>query len=100
MVAAVQRGVRSMQVLLNDLIDLARLEAGQEQRKTEPFDAAVLLEELCAGTRPLATERGLALDASGPSTLPVEGDRVKTYRVAQNLLLNAVKYTRARRRRR
>ena len=93
MLVTVQRSVGSMQALLNDLIDLARLEAGQEQRKTGPFDAAVLLEELCAGTRPLTTERGLALDASGPSTLPVEGDRVKTYRVAQNLLLNAVKYT-------
>jgi len=88
-----QRGVASMQALLNDLIDLARLEAGQERRETAPFDAAALLGELCLGTRPLAAGRGLALAASGPATLPVEGDRVKTYRIAQNLLLNAVRYT-------
>ena len=63
--ATLQRGVASMQALLNDLIELARLEAGQERRTTAAFDAAALLEELCEGTRPLAVERGLALDASG-----------------------------------
>jgi signal transduction histidine kinase len=91
--ATLQRGVASMQALLNDLIDLARLEAGQERRETAPFDAAALLGELCLGTRPLAAERGLALAATGSATLPVEGDRLKTYRIAQNLLLNAVRYT-------
>ena len=88
-----QRGIVVMQSLLNDLIDLARLEAGQERREAAPFDAATLLEELCLGMRPLAATRRLALAGSGPATLPVEGDRVKTYRIAQNLLLNAVKYT-------
>jgi signal transduction histidine kinase len=91
--ATLQRGVASMQGLLNDLIELARLEAGQERRTTAAFDAAALLEELCEGTRALAAERGLALDASGTAPLPVEGDRVKTYRIAQNLILNAVRYT-------
>jgi len=91
--STLQRGVAAMQALLNDLIDLARLEAGQERRETAPFDAAALLAELCLGTRPLAAGRGLALAATGPATLPVEGDRLKTYRIAQNLLLNAVRYT-------
>jgi signal transduction histidine kinase len=92
--ATLQRGVASMQALLNDLISLARLEAGHERRAVEAFDAARVLAELCAAIRPLAAEQGLALVASGPDTLPVDGDRVKTYRIAQNLLLNAVKYTR------
>jgi signal transduction histidine kinase len=33
------------------------------------------------------------LKVDGPDTLPVEGDAVKTQRIAQNLLLNALKYT-------
>ena len=41
----------------------------------------------------MAAERGLLLKAVGPTTLPVEGDAVKTRRIAQNLLLNALKYT-------
>jgi signal transduction histidine kinase len=91
--ATLQRGVASMQALLNDLVSLARLEAGQERRVAASFDAAAVLRELCLAMRPLAEERGLSLAATGPDTLPVEGDSVKTYRIAQNLLLNAVKYT-------
>jgi signal transduction histidine kinase len=91
--AMLQRAVGSMHALLNDLIDLARLEAGHERRTVEPFDAARVLTELCDAMRPLAAERGLALEAAGPHALPVEGDGVKTYRIAQNLITNAVKYT-------
>jgi signal transduction histidine kinase len=90
---SLQRSVASLHSMLNDVMDLARLEAGQEQRCVEPFDAAVLLRELCEGLRPLAGERGLLLKAIGPTTLPVEGDAVKTRRIVQNLLLNALKYT-------
>ena len=79
--------------MLNDLLGLARLEAGQEQREVAPFDAALLLQEICENMRPAANERGLFLDAEGPATLEVQGDRVKTYRLVQNLLINALKYT-------
>jgi len=41
----------------------------------------------------MAEEQGLFLKADGPDTLPIEGDAVKTQRIAQNLLLNALKYT-------
>ncbi|MGQ0811491.1 MAG: sensor histidine kinase [Nitrospiraceae bacterium] len=88
-----QKGVGALQGLLNDLMSLARLEAGHEKRKIERFDAALMLQELCSTSRPLADERGLFLKAEGPPTLSVEGDAVKTQRVAQNLLLNALKYT-------
>jgi signal transduction histidine kinase len=91
--ATLQHGVASMTALLNDLISLARLEAGHEGRTDEPFDAAVLLGELCMAMQPLAAEHGLALVAEGPATLAVEGDRVKTYRIAQNLIVNALKST-------
>jgi signal transduction histidine kinase len=90
---SLQQSVASLHSMLNDVMDLARLEAGQEQRCVEPFDAAVLLRELCEELQPLAGERGLLLKAVGPTTLPVEGDAVKTRRIAQNLLLNALKYT-------
>jgi signal transduction histidine kinase len=43
--------------------------------------------------QPLAVERGLYLKAEGPATLLVEGDAVKTQRITQNLLINALKYT-------
>lgn len=84
-----QRAVASLQALLSDIIELARLEAGQEIRRVEPFDAAALLRQFCEVRRPLAIERALFLKTEGPTTLAVEGDPVKLQRIAQNLLFNA-----------
>lgn len=88
-----QNGVSSLHAMLNDLMDLARLQAGHETRKIASFDAAPLLGELCASSQALAEERGLYLRCDGPDELQVEGDQVKVRRIAQNLLLNALKYT-------
>ena len=88
-----QKGAGSLHDLLTDLMNLARLEAGQERRSVSQFDAAKLLQDLCANHQSPARERGLRLDAEGPASLVVNGDSVKTIRIAQNLLLNALKYT-------
>jgi signal transduction histidine kinase len=57
------------------------------------FDAAAALGDLCAGVESVAAARQLFLVAQGPRPLPVDGDAVKTQRIAQNLLLNAIKDT-------
>jgi signal transduction histidine kinase len=92
-ISVLQKSIASLHTLLDDLLTLSRVEAGQEQRNIESFDAAMLLRELCTSTKPLADERGLSLEADGPGALPVQGDPAKTHRIAQNLLLNALKYT-------
>jgi signal transduction histidine kinase len=88
-----QRSVESLRALLTDLLDLSRLEAGEERRHLSHFDAAALLRQYCDSLRPLAIERNLFLKAEGPQTLPVEGDPVKIQRIAQNLILNALNVT-------
>ena len=88
-----KRNVASLHSLLDDIMNLARLQAGHEVRQVKAFDAAATLRDLCDSMRPLAEERGLFLEADGPAELQVEGDAVKVRRVAQNLLLNALKYT-------
>lgn len=88
-----QRGVASLHDMLNDLMSLARLDAGMEQRKVSLFDAGVLLTDFCQTSLPLAQERGLFLKMKGPDSLRVHGDRAKIQRILQNLLLNALKYT-------
>jgi len=85
--------VASLHDMLNDLLSLARLEAGHEQRTLKSFDAAELLRDFCAASQAAAAERGLFLKLEGPDTLPVEGDKAKVLRILQNLLLNALKYT-------
>jgi len=88
-----QKNVSSLYSLLEDVMDLARLQAGHEHREVKAFDAAMVLRELGERMQPIAAERGLFLKTDGPDTLPVEGDAVKAQRIAQNLLLNALKYT-------
>lgn len=88
-----QQGVSSLHDMLNDLMSLARLDAGLEHRKVAAFDAGVLLTDFCETSLALAEARGLYLKMSGPDSLQVFGDRTKIQRILQNLLLNALKYT-------
>ena len=89
-----QRNVTSLRHLLDDVTGLARLQAGREERQLTRFDAGAVLVALCEGMLPLAQERGLFLHWEGPAPFNVEGDSVKARRLAQNLVLNALKYTR------
>ncbi|WP_420150165.1 CheR family methyltransferase [Spirosoma sp.] len=93
MLSMLQRNLREATQMLTELLDVARLEAGQEQRQIAPFDAAEQLSGMVESVRPLADEKGLWLRSEGEETLSVEGDVVNVRRIAQNLLLNALKYT-------
>jgi signal transduction histidine kinase len=79
--------------MLGELMELARLEAGQEKRKIAAFDAAGLVRELAGQYQAMAGERNLFLKTEGAIPLNVEGDADKVRRVAKNLLVNALKYT-------
>ncbi len=87
------RGTTSLHALLVDLMDLARLESGQERRNPTSFDAAQILTAFCDPLRALAAERHLFFETEGVATLPVEGDPVKVQRIAQNLITNALNAT-------
>lgn len=88
-----QRAVQGLNSMLGELMDLARLEAGQENREVAAFDAGALITELCAANQPFAHERNLFLRTEGAARVAVEGDADKVRRVAKNLLVNALKYT-------
>ncbi len=93
MVQMLQRNLSKVTTMLTQLMDLARLEAGQETVFTETFDAAKLLVRVAETTQPLADERNLSIELIGPDSLMVQSDGVKVQRILQNLLLNALKYT-------
>jgi signal transduction histidine kinase len=88
-----QANVTSLQSLLEDLLSLARLEAGREELQLQTFDASVLLQDLSATFELLAQEKGLYLQTEGPESLVVQVDPAKIRRILQNLTLNALKYT-------
>jgi signal transduction histidine kinase len=94
-VRILMRNVTSLHHLLNDVTSLARLQAGRETRQLEAIDVTAILMPLCEDIRPLAEQRGLYLNCAGPEGFAVDGDAVKIRRIAQNLIFNAVKYTRS-----
>lgn len=87
------QGVQGLSSMLTSLMDLARLEAGQEKRNITRFDVAELITGRCDRHQPIARLSGLFLNAEGPAALSIQGDTDKVGRLLQNLLTNAVKYT-------
>jgi signal transduction histidine kinase len=93
-VRILMRNVTSLHHLLEDVTSLARLQAGSEHRRIELLDVTPIMQQLCEGIRPLAQHHHLFLRCDGPQGFAAEGDAVKIRRIAQNLILNAVKFTR------
>ncbi|WP_018621581.1 sensor histidine kinase [Spirosoma luteum] len=87
------RNLASVEGMLTNLMDLSRLEAGEEKPEFKSMDVAPLLHEMARSGQALAAERKLALRAEGPASLLIETDPIKLQRIVQNLLLNALKYT-------
>jgi CheY-like chemotaxis protein/two-component sensor histidine kinase len=81
--------------LINEILDISRIEAGHLQLSVEPVAVAVVLEEALNLMRPLAADRSmeLAVDARLEEDLHVLADGQRLKQVLLNLLTNAVKYT-------
>jgi signal transduction histidine kinase len=95
MLEMLNRNLTTVRDMVIQLMDLARLEAGQESLSIQSFDAGQLLNQLIESYQPLAEEAGLMLKADGPAELIVESDPLQLQRIVQNLVLNALKHTRS-----
>lgn len=87
------RSLENVHAMLTSLMDLSRLEAGQEILQTESVDVARLLKDMVEGAQPMAAQKNIILQADGVGVLMVETDRIKLGRIIQNILINAIKYT-------
>ena len=85
--------LRRAEGLISELREIARLDSGTQQPQPAPFALDALLRELYAAYLPAAQGKGLELRLRS-STLWLHGDRALIYRALQNLLGNAIKYTR------
>jgi heavy metal sensor kinase len=81
-----------LRTLTENLLSLARGDA-KEALALERVDLSTLLADLCDSLRPLAREKGLALDCDVGDGISLEADRDGLVRVFVNLLDNAIKYT-------
>jgi protein-histidine pros-kinase len=80
--------------LINDLLDVTRIEAGRAELQLEDFDLAVVIGQVAASLGPMVQGKGLRLTCeTGASPLPMRGDRRRCFQVLLNLAGNAVKFT-------
>jgi len=81
--------------LINDILDLSKVEAGRMDVRAERFTLATLIEDIQATFRPLTAEKGLDFEVSVAASAPSElvTDRQRLRQVLGNLLSNAVKFT-------
>jgi signal transduction histidine kinase len=87
------KNVQALHRLLDDVTILARLQSGQEERNVDRVDVAPLFRELWDSLEGHAQQKGLSFKLSGPAPFEVRSDAVKLHRIAQNLALNAIRYT-------
>ena len=80
--------------LVNDQLDLARLEAGRERVRVEPVDVAALFADLSGVLRRLPRHPGVDLTFESPGALaPLHTDSRKLAQIVRNLVVNALKVT-------
>lgn len=79
--------------LVEDLLDLARLETGKLELRLSAVDASELCRQAVASHAPHAQSLGVELSCSGPERIVLSADRDKLYQVLVNLLDNALRHT-------
>ncbi len=90
----VQKSGRHLLNLINDVLDISKIEAGELSIAREPFDLSAIILSAVAAMRPIAEKGGVRIEAALPEgPLNIVADRRRTEQVLTNLLSNAVKFT-------
>jgi PAS domain S-box-containing protein len=97
MVGLIESSAHTLEGLLSDVLDLARIESGRLELHTEPFDLASCLRQTAALFASPARAKGLAFEAriAPAAHVKVKGDVTRLRQIVTNLLSNAIKFTAA-----
>lgn len=81
--------------LINDILDLSKIEAGRLDVRPQTIDVAEMVQRLTQTLRPLAEDKALQLQVTVAATAPgtIYSDRLRVEQVLKNLLSNAIKFT-------
>jgi PAS domain S-box-containing protein len=95
MVGLIESSAKTLESLLSDVLDLARVESGRLELANEPFDLARCIADVAALFQPGADAKGLALIVEpAPQIVGVFlGDAARVRQILSNLVANAVKFT-------
>jgi signal transduction histidine kinase len=90
---AIHRAGKHLMILIENLLQFSKLEAGAERLQLSEVEVAEAVQEVLENQRPLADEKGLRLDAQLEPGLTLYTDATKLKQVLLNLVNNAIKYT-------
>ncbi|HTL33645.1 MAG TPA: PAS domain S-box protein [Kofleriaceae bacterium] len=89
----VLRGGEHLLRLIDDVLDLARIEAGRIAVSEEPVDVRTVVSELVAALDPIAMRSGISIEVNAPDALPMAvADRTRLTQILMNFGSNAIKY--------
>ena len=91
-VGHVRNGARHLLQLINDILDLSKIESGLLELRCESFSVSEALPEVLSVIRPLAMAKNIRIEQLGEDT-SVYADRVRFKQVLYNLFSNALKFT-------
>ncbi len=92
----IQNGGRHLLLLINDMLDVAKIDSGRVELQMEPVECRSLVAEVVDSLRPLAEAKGLPLDLALPERdVALNSDRRAFSQIVINLVNNAIKFTRA-----
>jgi len=89
----IQQGSRHLLELINDILDLSKIEAGHLELKYEDFEVSQAVAEVVATVRPIASAKNMQFDSAVAEGLFLYADRLRFKQVLYNLLSNAIKFT-------
>ena len=92
--ARVQRQSKRLAALINDLLDISRIESGRIQMEQKPISLLKIVTQRIEEIRPQADEKSIQMDLTAPESVPkILGDEARMGQVFTNLIGNAIKFT-------
>ncbi len=90
----IERNGKHLLSLINDILDISRIEAGREEVEISNFNAENLIEDVITMLQPQAQQKNIALTSLGcDKKLQLSSDLHKCKHILQNLIANAIKFT-------
>jgi len=90
----VERNGKQLLSLINDILDLSKIDAGKMDVSLIPLSLNAMLGDIKDSLMPIAKEKGLDLNITISDNLPIiESDQMKVHQVLQNVISNALKFT-------
>jgi signal transduction histidine kinase/CheY-like chemotaxis protein len=90
----IERNGRNLLALINDILDLSRIESGKEDFQIREFDPLDLVKDIVSLLKDEAGQKGISLVFEESPEIPaIKGDYAKSRHILQNIISNAVKFT-------